>query len=255
MELVEGESLAAEIHKARSKREQAPQSDLSWRAGHTRQAVSLFVGVAEALHYVHDHGIVHRDIKPLNLLLTKDGSRLLLTDFGLARDKEVSRMTRRGDLMGTIRYMSPEQLLAQRVKVDHRTDIWSLGVSLYEAVTLELPYSGDSEEAYMSAVSMKEPLPARRRNRAVPRDLETVLMECLERDPERRYATAGELKQDLVRFLEDRPVLGRRPGVVLKMARFSKRHRVSLAAAAMTALLAVALLGALLNWAHDRREM
>jgi eukaryotic-like serine/threonine-protein kinase len=114
--------------------------------------------VADALEHVHGQGVVHRDVKPLNLLLTKDGSRLLLTDFGLARDEEASRLTRRGDFLGTVRYMSPEQLLAQRVRVDRRSDIWSLGVSLYEAVALELPYSGDSEEAYLSAVSTKEPL-------------------------------------------------------------------------------------------------
>ena len=141
--------------------------------------VRLFVGLADALEHVHRAGVVHRDIKPLNLLVVEGRECLLLTDFGLAGDETASRMTRRGDFMGTIRYMSPEQLLAHRTRVDHRSDIWSLGASLYEAVTLDLPFSAPSEEAYISAVAMKEPIAARTRNRSVPHDLETILMKCL----------------------------------------------------------------------------
>jgi hypothetical protein len=217
--------------------------------------VELLAGVAEALEYVHEQGIVHRDIKPLNLLLSKDGSRLLLTDFGVARDEEASRVTRRGDFLGTIRYMSPEQLLAQRVKVDHRSDIWSFGVSLYEAVTFELPYSGDTEEAYISAVSMKEPLPARIRNPAVSRDLETILMKCLERDPGRRYASAAALKDDLTRYLDERPVAARRPGLLLRIARSLKRQRVAVTGTLLAAVLAVAAVGLLFPWWQGRREI
>jgi len=240
MELVEGESLASEIERARVSREQQRPSDSVWRSGHIRKMVSLFVGAVDALHYVHEQGIVHRDIKPGNLLLTKDASRLLLSDFGIARDPESGALTRGGDLLGSIRYMSPEQLLAQRVRVDRRSDIWSIGVALYESVTLALPHSGETNEAYIAAVSTKEPLPAGMRAHAVPKDLETVLMKCLQRDPERRYDTADDLKADLVRFLEDKPVLARRPGVLLKMAHFAKRHWVALAASAATAILAIA---------------
>jgi eukaryotic-like serine/threonine-protein kinase len=245
MELIEGESLAAEVQRARQERQQLPPSGSGRRSAYIREIVSLFVGVADALQQVHERGIVHRDIKPQNLLLTKDRSRLLLTDFGLARDEETPGLTRRGNLMGTIRYMSPEQMLAQHVKVDHRSDIWSLGVSLYEALTLDLPYAGDSNEAYIAAVSMKEPLPARARNRAVTRDLETILMKCLERDPGRRYASVADLKRDLLCFLEDRPVLARRPGVLAMTARLAKRHRVPLCAAALTVLLALGVVGTL----------
>jgi hypothetical protein len=247
MELVEGDSLASFITKVKAEREQRPQPDSAWRAGHIRKMVSLFVGVADALHYVHQQGIVHRDIKPLNLLLSSDGTRLLLTDFGVARDAEASRVTRKGEYIGTIRYMSPEQLLAQRALVDHRSDIWSLGVSLYEALTLDLPYSADTEEAYISAVSMKDPLPARARSLAVSRDLETVLMMCLERDPDRRYSSAADLKDDLVRFLEDRPVLARRPGILLKTIRLAKRHRVPLMTATIGSVLAALVVGTLMR--------
>ena len=131
MELVEGESLASEIARAKVSHEQQRPSDSVWRSGHIRKMVSLFVGAIDALHYVHEHGIVHRDIKPANLLLTKDASRLLLSDFGIARDPESGALTRGGDLLGSIRYMSPEQLLAQRVRVDRRSDIWSIGVALH----------------------------------------------------------------------------------------------------------------------------
>jgi serine/threonine protein kinase len=240
MELVEGESLAAGIERAKQSRQQQRPSDSVWRSDHIRKMVLLFVGAADALNHVHGHGIVHRDIKPLNLLLTKDRTRLLLTDFGIAHDLDSASLTRGGDLLGTIRYMSPEQLLAQRAKVDWRTDIWSFGTSLYEAVTLALPYSGDTNEAYITAVSTKEPLPSRARERTVPRDLETILMKCLQRDPERRYASAADLKSDLVRFLEDKPVLARRPSVLLKTAHFGRRHWITLAATAATAILALA---------------
>jgi hypothetical protein len=215
--------------------------------------VSLFADVAGAFYYVHQRGVVHRDIKPSNLVLSEDGSRLMITDFGLARDAESASLTRPGDFMGTVRYMSPEQLLAQRIKVDHRSDIWSLGVSLYEAVTLDLPYSGDSEEAFIGAISTKDPVPARARDSAVPRDLETILMKCLERDPERRYASAAELEQDLRRFLADEPVLARRPGPLLKTARFAKRRR-ALVAVIVVAVAVLSVIGVRSSHQNRLRE-
>ena len=253
MELIDGGSLAGEI---RSAKEEASRhtSDSKWHGARTRKMVSLFVGVADALQHVHENGIIHRDIKPQNLLLTKDATRLLLTDFGLARDEQASQMTRRGDFLGTIRYMSPEQLLAQRAQVDRRTDIWSLGVSLYEAVTLDVPYSGASEEAYITAVSMRQPLPASARNPAVPRDLETVLMRCLERDPERRYGSAAELRDDLQRFLRDEPVLARRPGPVIKLARAGRRHRTAVVATVLSVVVLLSLVVVLLRWQRLRSE-
>ena len=126
-------------------------------------------------------------------------------------------------------------------------------MSLYEAVTLDLPYAGDTEEAYISAVATKEPLPARQRDRALPRDLETVLMKCLERDPDRRYASAAELRDDLQRLLTDQPVKARRAGIVLKMARLGKRHRWPVAAGTLAVILiAVTLPVMLRKWAESR---
>jgi serine/threonine protein kinase len=245
MELIDGGSLAGEIRAAK---------DSGQQPGRIRQMVSLFAGVVDALQHLHEKGVIHRDIKPQNLLLTKDGARLLLTDFGLARDEQASQLTRRGDFLGTVRYMSPEQLLAQRAQVDRRSDIWSIGVSLYEAVTLDVPYSGASEEAYISAVSMREPVPARGRNPTVSRDLETVLMKCLERNPDRRYGTATELRDDLLRFLKDEPVLARRPGPLIKLGRAAKRHRAAVTGATVSAIIALLLLVVLVRWQRSRAE-
>jgi hypothetical protein len=119
MELIDGGSLASEIRSAKDDASRQP-SGAKGQVERIRKMVSLFVGVADALQHVHENSIIHRDIKPQNLLLTKDSARLLLTDFGLARDEQTSQLTRRGDFLGTIRYMSPEQLLAQRAQVDRR---------------------------------------------------------------------------------------------------------------------------------------
>ena len=248
MELVDGGSLHAEIQRRKQPPTSTPsshgQSDL------IRRIVAQFVPIADALRVVHEAGIVHRDIKPLNLLLGPDG-RLLLSDFGLARDESSSKLTRQGDVMGTLPYMSPEQLQASPA-IDHRTDIWSLGVSLYEAIVLELPYAAPSAEAYVASLAAKDPVSPRARNRAVPRDLETILLKCLQRDPSARYATAAELRDDLRRLLEDRPVHARRAGAVVKTARWAKRNRVTVSAVTLIGALALGTL--LVSLARQRRE-
>jgi serine/threonine protein kinase len=187
--------------------------------------------------------------------LNQERTRLWLTDFGLAREENGANLTRRGEFLGTVRYMSPEQLLAQRAKVDRRSDIWSLGVSLYEALTLDLPYAADTDEAYISAVAMKQPIPARDRSRAVPRDLETVLMKCMERDPERRYATAGELRADLMRYLEEQPVRARRAGPFLRTVRLLKRHRLTGVGIGLTTILAAGLFVVLFHQQRERSDL
>ena len=206
--------------------------------------VRLFAELSDAVQHVHDNGIIHRDIKPHNLLFTAGGRKLLLSDFGLARDEDLSRLTRSGDLFGTIRYMSPEQLSKGEKAVDRRTDIWSLGVSLYEAVTLDLPYEGRSEPAYISAVSATEPQPARARNAQVPRDLETVLIKCLEKDPRDRYESAAELAADLRRLMANQPIVARRPGVAVLLRRFVISNQKQIMAATITAALLVVMLAA-----------
>jgi len=167
--------------------------------------VELFLGAAEALHYVHEQGFLHRDIKPGNLLLTKDESRLMLSDFGLARDEGVTGAPRSGAIQGTMRYMSPEQLSAPRGEIDRRSDLYSLGVSLYEALTSALPADVADDEGYIEAIRRGETVPARARNPRIPEALEQILNTCLETDPDRRYRTAADLAADLKRLLGDLP--------------------------------------------------
>jgi hypothetical protein len=255
MELVEGESLGAEIRKMRDARKGGGDSRTTRQRSDIHRIVRLFVGIADALAVVHRQGIIHRDIKPLNLLMTPERDRLLLSDFGLALDAKTSRVTRRGDFLGTIRYMSPELLLAQRVTVDHRTDIWSFGVSLYEVVTLELPFSGDSEEAYIASVSMRDAADARRHNLAIPAELEAILCKCLERDPKNRYQSAVQLREDLELFLEDRPPRhARRRGPLRRSIRFARRHWKPVIAAVAAGVLVAVALGSWTAWRAERRK-
>src|SRR5262249_24536468 len=139
-----------------------------------RTVANLGVEAAEALEHAHQMGVIHRDIKPGNLLLDGRGN-LWITDFGLARLGNDAGLTMTGDLLGTLRYMSPEQALAKRVVIDHRTDVYSLGVTLYELLTLEPAYSGRSREEVLRQIAFEEPRPPRRLNRSIPAELETII--------------------------------------------------------------------------------
>ena len=167
-----------------------------------RTAAALGIQAAEALDHAHKVGIVHRDIKPANLLLDVQGN-LWVTDFGLARLRDDAGLTITGDLLGTLRYMSPEQALAKRMAdLDHRTDIYSLGATLYELVTLRPAIDGQDRQEVLRKIAQDEPTPPRRLNPAIPRELETILLKAMNKEPESRYATAQELADDLRRFLE-----------------------------------------------------
>ena len=160
----------------------------------------IIAEVAEALDYAHQQGVIHRDIKPSNLLASKDG-RLSVNDFGLARMLEQPGMTMTGEFVGSPLYMSPEQITAGRVPVDHRTDIYSLGATLYETLTLTPPYRGERRDQILAQILHKDPLPPRRLNRKIPVDLETICLKAMEKDPDRRYQTAGQFAEDLRRYV------------------------------------------------------
>jgi len=254
MELVSGGSLHARLEADRRALQAGGLRDTAARRDRTRRMIGLFAGVADALAHVHSQGVIHRDLKPLNLLVSSDGQRLLVTDFGVAREGDASRLTQEGDFLGTLRYMSPEQLLAHRVAIDHRTDIWSLGVTLYEALTLRLPHDAQTDEGVISAISQGDPIPARHRSPDLPRAVETILGKCLERDPARRYASAAELRDDLVRWLEDRPVLARRPGPLQRTGRFVHRNRLPLGAAIVAAALVATVGGGIARQTARQRD-
>ena len=199
----------------------------------------LGLQAAEALDHAHQHGVIHRDVKPGNLLLDAAG-RLWVADFGLARCGSEPGLTGTDHLVGTLRYMSPEQALARRALVDHRSDVYSLGATLYEALTLEPAYPAADRAELLRQIADGAPRPPRRVNPAVPAELETVVLKAMAPEPEARYATAQELADDLRRFLEGRPVLAARPALRTRAARWARRHRSAVAAAAAAAALALA---------------
>src|SRR6516162_7956672 len=171
----------------------------------------------------HREGVIHRDIKPSNLLLSPAG-RLSLNDFGLARVLEQPGMTLSGEFVGTPAYMSPEQIAVGRIPLDHRTDIYSLGATLYELLTLEPPFTGKSREQVLAQIVQKEPKAPRRIQKRVPVDLETICLKCLERDPDRRYQTAGELAEDLRRYVNRFTISARRVGPVRRLVKWARRR-------------------------------
>ncbi len=202
-----------------------------------RTVAHLGVQAAEALDYAHRQGVIHRDIKPANLLVDVHGN-LWITDFGLARMQADSSLTMTGDILGTLRYMSPEQSSARRGIVDHRADVYSLGATLYELLTLYPAYDGRDRDELLRQMAFAEPKPPRFRNPAIPRDLETIVLKALARDVANRYATAQDLADDLRRFLDERPIQARRPSLWKHAEKWARRHKTLVAALIVVATLA-----------------
>jgi hypothetical protein len=203
-----------------------------------RTVVRLGIQAAEALHAAHEHGIVHRDIKPSNLLLDGDG-KLWVTDFGLARFQTDARLTHTGDVLGTLRYMSPEQATGQSALVDQRSDIYSLGATLYELLTLQPAFSGDAGPALLRQIDQQEPRRLRQLQPKIPADLETVVLKAMAKRREERYATSREFADDLQRVLEGKPTVARPPTLLDRCAKWARRHRRLAAAAVAVCLCAV----------------
>jgi WD40 repeat protein/serine/threonine protein kinase len=207
-----------------------------------RNVARLGIQAAEALEHAHGLGIVHRDIKPGNLLLDGQGE-LWVADFGLARTAADSGLTITGDLVGTVRYMSPEQALARHSLVDHRTDIYSLGATLYELLTGQPAVGGEDRQEILLHIANKEPRLPRALDRNIPAELETIVLKALAKEPGERYATARELAEDLTAFLQDRPIKARRPTPGQRAAKWARRHRGVATAAVAGLALAVLILG------------
>lgn len=194
-----------------------------------RRIARLMVQAAEALDHAHQLGVVHRDVKPANLLINAAGN-LWVTDFGLAQFQADNGLTRSGDILGTFRYMSPEQTIGQRATLDHRTDIYSLGATFYELLTLETVFDGETRQALLYQILQTEPRAPRTVNKAIPPELETILLKCLSKSPADRYGTAADLAADLQRYLDHQPILARRPTLLDRARKWSRRHPAVVAA-------------------------
>ena len=239
LELVEGgRSLADRLAELR-KLPQLP-------AGHYRETAELFAQVAEAIEVAHAAGIQHRDVKPGNILIAPDG-RPKVADFGLAHVEDALTLSRSGDFTGTPFYMSPEQAASKRIGIDHRTDVFSLGATLYEALTLTRAFDGDTSHQVLERVLMEEPRDPRRLRSRVPRELATICMKALEKKREHRYPAMAALAADLRRYLRHEPIVARPPGPATRVVKWSRRHPVISA----TALVAgVALMA--ISWLYSR---
>jgi outer membrane protein assembly factor BamB/predicted Ser/Thr protein kinase len=211
---------------------------------------------AEALAHAHARGVVHRDVKPSNLLIDDEEGRIWLTDFGLAKRVDDVTLSMTGAIMGTPRYMSPEQAMAAHNKLDHRTDLYSLGATLYELATNMPVFTGDSPHNIIMQILETEPVPARKHVPSLPRDLDTILMKCLAKEPSRRYASARDLAEDLRAFLDNRPISARRTSIAELAVRWVKKQQRSLVltvgAVAATLLLVVGSMAGSYFWQRSR---
>src|SRR5213596_3659638 len=189
-----------------------------------RRAAELIAKLARTVHYAHEHGILHRDIKPGNILLDTEGEPHL-TDFGLARLVETeSTVTRTTEVLGTPSYMAPEQASGNNVALTSATDIYGLGAVLYQLLTGHPPFAGGTTYETVRLVLDTEPRQPRLLNPKVDRDLNTICLKCLDKDPKRRYASALALAEDLERWLKHEPILAHRTGIFTKGKKWVRRN-------------------------------
>lgn len=255
MELVDGHDLARELTQqaAAASGEVAPNCLLP-RFGtpqYVERIVAVVADVADALQHAHDRGIVHRDVKPSNLLLQR-GAGVKVADFGLARDAMQGPITKSSDLGGTPYYVSPEQARSLKDKVDHRTDVYSLGVVLYEALTLRRPINGETHREVLDRIAWFDPPPPSRLQPKIARDLDAICVRAMEKDPARRYPTAAAFAADLKRFLAHEAVTARLPGTMRRVQRFAARNRSVLVTGVLVA--SALVLGAFSGRRNERAE-
>ncbi|MCO6043657.1 serine/threonine protein kinase [Aeoliella sp. ICT_H6.2] len=261
MELIEGQTLGQAIaelsQQTTADGEQAsPDAETVTAAGlstvrtkspqkYYRQMARVMADAADAIDYAHNQGVLHRDIKPANLMLDSQ-SHVWVTDFGLARLETEAGVTLTGDILGTLRYMSPEQAAGKTALVDYRTDIHALGTTLYELVALKPAFAGSERADVLRRVIDVPPTPLRQVAASVPADLATIVSKAMEKDPADRYQTASELAADLRAFADERSITARPPSMATKINRWVRRHAALVAAALALLLMATGGLGAAL---------
>jgi serine/threonine protein kinase len=247
----------ARQHQANVDTARAALSTLRSTSGapYFRSVAELGIQAAEALEHAHSCGIVHRDIKPSNLIVDERGT-LWLTDFGLASIESGADLTLSGDLLGTLRYMSPEQTFGSRVILDHRTDIYSLGATLYELLTLKPAFDSLDRGELLRQIAVVEPQLPHRIAPAIPQDLETIILKAMSKDAAGRYTTAGDLALDLRRFMDHKPIQARRPSLSVRVRKWIGRHAalVAITAGALAVVATMSAAAAYLTLTSYRAE-
>ncbi|HGY92457.1 MAG TPA: hypothetical protein ENK43_14910, partial [Planctomycetes bacterium] len=242
----------------RSKRrdEEAPGSSTSSAPARRdiNAIASFFEKLSRGLHTAHEAGLVHRDIKPGNVMIDTQGDPILL-DFGLALDEfgASTQLTETGRLLGTPLYLSPEQITGNRIRIDRRSDIFSLGVTMYESLTLTRPFEAPTRDGLYRKIQFSQPAPCHAINSAVPVDLGTIVEHCMEKDPDRRYQTAEDLAADLRRFLDHEPVRARKTPTSRKLGLWCRRNPV-LATSTLIGLFAICSVAGVLAISNRRLD-
>ncbi len=211
----EGQTLADRIAEARESAELP--------ASYYRETVELIRAVASALQVAHDAGIIHRDLKPSNILLDENDAPKI-GDFGLAKLHDELSLSRSGDLTGTPFYMSPEQAASKRMGIDRRTDVFSLGATLYECLTLSRPFAGDTSQQVLRKILVDEPPDPRKLRSKLPAELAVICLKALEKNPDRRYQSARDLAEDLRRWSANEPIAARPPSSLRRVGKWVARR-------------------------------
>ncbi len=240
MKFVEGETLDAVVTKDPSRFMSRP-----------REAVALLLPITDAIGAAHALNVIHRDLKPSNIIVEKTGAPLVM-DFGLAKDlSEGMKLTRTGMAVGTPSYMSPEQARGESKRIDHRTDVYSLGAILYELVTGRPPFQAETYFETMEAVVRDDAVSPRQWNPNLPIDLETIILKCLEKDRDKRYQSANDLSMDLARYIADEPISARAISSTERWKRKLRRNRKLVATGTAAGVLLLSMLGYFLLRTHS----
>ncbi len=257
MEYVEGETLSQILGRLKAGAKEEPETPFGKEKEglvYYGKIATAFAEVADGLQHAHSKGVIHRDIKPSNLILDGEG-KLRILDFGLARLEGQESLTVSGEFFGTPLYMSPEQAMAKRIPIDHRTDVYSLGATLYEMLARRPPFQGKNQQDTLSKIIFSDPEAPRASNPGIPRDLETIVLKCLRKNPGDRYGTAEAMAQDLRRFVRGDPIEARPQSTFELWGKKVWRRRWALAA--LLGMLVVVFSVALLVQKHltdHRRE-
>ena len=219
MQLIDGVPIDAWIRERSAETDDSTNQDDSWR-----EVVRWAIDIAGALHSAHETGVVHRDVKPSNLLLDTQ-QKIWITDFGLARCQNDLGLTLSNDLLGTMRYMSPEQAMGKAENVDHRTDIYSLAATVFEMLSLRPAVLGDDGPSIIRSLENEEPPKLRQFAPRAPRDLDVVLQKAMAKRKDDRYESSRQFAEDLLAVLENRPTLAKPPSIVLQLGRWTVKHR------------------------------